>query len=79
MPTWTQLSQVPAVVISSSPKGGTNAVTEPETVPIVTFAPATRADLTSGKKVLVVATPARQGVFEAHLALVEKDGVEPLL
>ena len=60
-------------------KGGSNIVTVPETVPVVTFSPATRADLTSGKKVIVVVTPARQGVFEAHVVLVEKDGVVPSL
>jgi hypothetical protein len=58
-------------------KGGSNVVTVPENAPVVTFAPATRADLTAGKKVFVVTTPTRQGVFEAHLLLVEKDGVVP--
>jgi hypothetical protein len=60
-------------------KGGSKTVTVPENVPVVTFAPATRADLTSGKKVIVVVTPAQQGVFEAHVVLVEKDGVVPSL
>lgn len=60
-------------------KGGSNTVTVPENVPVVTFAPATRADLTSGKKVIVVVTPDQQGVFEAHVVLVEKDGVVPSL
>jgi hypothetical protein len=48
-------------------------------VPVVTFAPATLAELTSGKKVIVVETPAKQGVFEAYVVLVEKDGVVPSL
>ncbi|MGF6777241.1 hypothetical protein [Paraburkholderia sp. GAS334] len=60
-------------------KGGSNTVTVPENVPVVTFAQATRADLTSGKKVIVVVTPAQHGVFEAHVVLVEKDGVVPSL
>ncbi|WOD15474.1 hypothetical protein [Paraburkholderia kirstenboschensis] len=60
-------------------KGGSNTVTVPENVPVVTFAPATRADLTSGKKVIVVVTPDQQGVFEAHVVLIEKDGVVPAL
>jgi len=60
-------------------KGGITTVTVPESVPVVTFAPATRADLISGKKVIVVVTPAQQGVFEAHVVLVEKDGVVPSL
>ncbi len=57
-------------------KGGSKAVTVPENAPVVTFAPATRADL-KGKKVFVVTTPTKQGVFEAHVLLVEKDGVIP--
>jgi hypothetical protein len=43
----------------------------------VTFAPATRSDLTPGKKVFVVATPAQQGAFVAQRVVVEKDGVVP--
>jgi hypothetical protein len=58
-------------------KGGSNTVTVPENVPVVTFAPATRADLTSGKKVIVVVTPVQQDVFKAQVVLVEKDGVVP--
>lgn len=58
-------------------KGGSNTVTVPANVPVVTFAPATRADLTPGKKVFVVATPADQGAFVAQRVVVEKDGVVP--
>jgi hypothetical protein len=43
----------------------------------IAFAPATRADLTPGKKVFVVATPAQQGAFVAQRVVVEKDGVAP--
>jgi hypothetical protein len=60
-------------------KGGSNVVMVPENVPVVTFAAATRADLTSGKKVFAVVTPGQKGVFEAHVVLVEKDGVVPPL
>jgi hypothetical protein len=60
-------------------KGGTKVVTVPANAPVVTFAPATRADLTAGKKVFVLTTPTKQGVFEAHVLLVEKDGVVPPL
>ena len=65
--------------LALSYKGGNNTVTVPENVPVVTFAPATRADLTMGKKVVVVFTRAQQGLFEAHVVLVEKDGVLPPL
>ena len=58
-------------------KGGSKVVTVPENAPVVTFAPATRADLTAGKKVFVLTTPTKGGVFEAHVLLVEKDGVVP--
>ncbi|WP_277044497.1 hypothetical protein [Caballeronia mineralivorans] len=39
-------------------------------MPIVTFAPAARTDLTSGKKVYVVATTASQGAFVAQRVVV---------
>ena len=58
-------------------KGGTKVVTVPETAPVVTFAPASRADLVAGKKIFVLTTPTKEGVFEAHVVLVEKDGVVP--
>jgi hypothetical protein len=60
-------------------KAGNNTITVPDHVPVVTFAPATRADLTAGKKVVVVATPGEHGVFEAAVLFVEKDGVLPPL
>ncbi|MEW9585880.1 hypothetical protein [Paraburkholderia sp. DGU8] len=58
-------------------KGGSNEVTVPPNVPIVTFAPAARTDLTAGKKVFVVATAASQGAFVAQRVVVEKDGIAP--
>jgi hypothetical protein len=58
-------------------KGGTSKVTVPENVPVVTPVPATRADLTAGKKVFVVVTPGVSGVYDAHVLFVEKDGVAP--
>jgi len=58
-------------------KGGANEVTVPPNVPIVTFIPAARTDLTPGKKVFVVATAASQGAFVAQRVVVEKDGVAP--
>lgn len=36
-------------------------------------------DLIAGKKVFVLTTPTKSGVFEAHVLLVEKDGVIPPL
>jgi hypothetical protein len=58
-------------------KGGNNIVTVPTNVPVVTLAPATRADLLAGKKVFVVAAPASGGTYNAQFVVVEKDGVVP--
>jgi len=57
-------------------KGGSNAVTVPENVPVVTFAPATRSDLQTGKQVFVVASP-MGSAYTAQRIVVEKDGVRP--
>lgn len=58
-------------------KGGSNEVTVPPNVPIVTFMPAARSDLAPGKQVFVVAKPASQGTYAAQRVVVEKDGVVP--
>lgn len=58
-------------------KGGSNTVTVPVSAPVVTLAPATRADLIAGKKVFVVAAPANGGAHSAQFVVVEKDGVVP--
>jgi hypothetical protein len=58
-------------------KGGTSTVTVPVNVPVVTLAPASQADLLPGKKVFVVATPASNGTYDAHVLFVEKNGVAP--
>jgi hypothetical protein len=58
-------------------KGGSNEVTVPPNVPVVTYTPAARTDLTAGKKVYVVATAASQNAFVAQRVVVEKDGVAP--
>jgi hypothetical protein len=58
-------------------KGGSNKVTVPPNVPIVTLVPAVRTDLAPGKQVFVVATQASQDSFVAKFVAVEKDGVVP--
>ncbi|WP_322106893.1 hypothetical protein [Paraburkholderia sp. J41] len=58
-------------------KGGSNQVTVPPNVPIVTFTPASRTDLAPGKQVFVVAMPASQGAYTAQRVVVEKNGVVP--
>ena len=58
-------------------KGGSNEVTVPPNVPIVTFVPAARSDLAPGKQVFVVAKSASQGAYAAQRVVVEKNGVVP--
>jgi hypothetical protein len=58
-------------------KGGSNTVTVPPNVPIVTFIPAVRGDLMAGKKAFVVATEQSANRFVAQRVVVEKDGVVP--
>lgn len=58
-------------------KDGTNTVTVPPNAPIVSFIPATPADLMAGKKVFAVATMDRGGHYTAVRIVVEKDGVVP--
>jgi hypothetical protein len=57
-------------------KGGSKEVLVPENTPVVTFAPATRADLIAGKKVFVVANGNATKLTAARI-VVEKDGVAP--
>jgi hypothetical protein len=63
--------------LNLSYKGGSSTVTVPENVPVVTPVPASRTDLTAGKKVFLVVTPGTSGVYDAHVLFVEKDGVAP--
>lgn len=58
-------------------KGGTNTITVPDNVPVVTIIPATRSDLTTGKKVFVVANPKTAGTYDGKFIVVEKNGVAP--
>lgn len=58
-------------------KGGTNTVTVPDGVPVVTLAPATHADLVVGKKVFILAAPFKGSEFKGLQVVVEKDGVVP--
>ncbi|WP_261543331.1 hypothetical protein [Burkholderia multivorans] len=58
-------------------KGGSNTITVPADAPVVTLVPATRADLSTGKKIFVVAAPGRDGAYDGRQIVVEKDGVAP--
>lgn len=63
--------------LNLSYKGGSSTVTVPKNVSVVTPVPASTADLAVGKKVFVVVTPGANGVYDAHVLFVEKDGVAP--
>lgn len=69
-------SGVKGRVLTLSYKGGSQEVTVPEATPVVTFAPAMRADLIVGKKVFLVATGSSAS-YTATRVMVEKDGVAP--
>jgi len=58
-------------------KGGTNTINVPANAPVVTLVPATRDDLTAGKKVFVVAIHGKDGAYDGNFVVVEKDGVAP--
>jgi hypothetical protein len=72
----TVMSGVHGRTLHLSYKGGAKDVVVPENTPVVTFAPATRADLVAGKKVFVVAKEASTGLSATRI-VVEKDGVAP--
>lgn len=72
----TVASGVNGRVLTLSYKGGSKEVTVPESTPVVTFAPAMRADLIVGKKVFVVASGSSSN-YMASRVMVEKDGVAP--
>jgi hypothetical protein len=58
-------------------KGGSNTITVPDGVPVVTLAPAMHADLIAGKKVFIIAIPVKGSEFKGLQVVVEKDGVVP--
>ncbi len=63
--------------LSLSFKGSSNKIVVPPDVPIVTFAPAERADLKPGAPVMFGATRNAEGKFTASRVTVGKDGVAP--
>ena len=63
--------------LSLSFKGSSNKIVVPAGVPIVTFAPAERADLKPGAPVMFGATKNAEGKLAAGRVTVGKDGVAP--
>ena len=72
----TVMSGVEGRTLHLSYNGGSKDVVVPENTPVVTLAPATRADLIAGKKVFVVAKDTPSGLSATRI-VVEKDGVAP--
>ncbi len=63
--------------LSMSFKGSSNKIIVPAGVPIVTFAPAERADLKPGAPAFCIATKNAEGKLAAGRVTVGKDGVAP--
>lgn len=63
--------------LSLTIKDQTYKVVVPPDAPVVTFAPATRADLKPGMRVFMVANPQADGTLSVARVTVEKDGVAP--
>jgi hypothetical protein len=57
--------------------GQQKKISIPPTAPVVTFAPATPADLKPGVQVFIPAQPAAGGKFTTHQVVVGKNGVAP--
>jgi hypothetical protein len=58
-------------------KDGSNTIFVPPSVPVVTFAPAERADVKPGAPVFLGATKSADGKLSAARVVVGKDGVAP--
>lgn len=63
--------------VSLSYNGGQKTITVPPSAPVVTFAPATAADLKPGARVFIGAEAAAGGKLVAHQVVVGKNGVVP--
>ncbi len=63
--------------LSVAYKDGSQTITVPPTAPVVTFAPADRADLKAGAPVFLGATKNAEGKLSASRITVGKDGVAP--
>ena len=63
--------------LSLSFKGESNKIVVPSGTPIVTFAPAERADLTPGAPIFLIAPKNAEGKLAVSRVTVGKDGVAP--
>jgi hypothetical protein len=58
-------------------KDGSNIIFVPPSAPVVTFAPAERADVKAGAPIFFSATKDAEGKLSAGRVIVGKDGVAP--
>ena len=72
-----QVDGVKGRTLTLSYKGGERKITLPADTPIVTFGPATQADVTPGAAVFVPAQRGDDGALKATRILVGKDGLVP--
>jgi hypothetical protein len=63
--------------LSVAYKDGNQSITVPPTAPVVTFAPAERADLKVGAPVFMIAPKSADGKLAVSRVIVGKDGVAP--
>lgn len=73
----TKVDSVKGETLTLSYKGGERKINVPQATPIVTFAPATPADVTAGAVVFVPAQKKDDGSLGATRVLVGKNGVVP--
>ena len=72
-----EVKEVNGRTLTVSYKGGEKKLTVPDGIPIVTFAPATEADLKPGAAVFVPAKKSADGVLAAATVVVGTHGVNP--
>lgn len=73
----TKVDNVKGETLTLSYKGGERKINVPKTTPIVTFAPASPADVTAGAAVFVPAQKKDDGSLAANRVLVGKNGLVP--
>ena len=71
------VTSVAGRTVKVSYKGGEKTIDIPQTTPIVTFAPATVADLVAGATVFVPAEVGADGTITSHQVVVGTNGVVP--
>jgi hypothetical protein len=71
------VKEVDGRTLTVSYKGGEKKLAVPDGIPIVTFGPATKADLTPGATVFVPAKRGADGALSAETVIVGTNGVNP--